>query len=232
MIRLLFLLIVIWSASAARAQTAATSVEAQVSEALAADIRARMGASAHVSVGEVHLSVRGTATGPLAVVPSPGARLGQPVEFVLLGAGAGGRAAQVGRGRADVTVLVPHARTLRTMARGTVVASGDMSDSTGEPGPVAISRLPTAHELVGATLRRDVVGGEVLTLRSAALPPAVRAGDPVHATATIGGVQVTAQLTAVDNGAQGSVVRVVNRDTRREVRARVVRAGVVEVIHE
>ena len=67
---------------------------------------------------------------------------------------------------------------------------------------------------------------------SVTLPPAVRVGDVVQAQASIGSVHVMGALTVLDNGAEGAVVRVVNRESKREVRARVVRAGVVEVLHE
>jgi len=214
------------------AQEPAASVESRVARALAAEIRTRMGANAEVSVGNVQVTVRGDAAGSLAVVPSPNARLDVPVDFSIVGVGSSGRPAQIGRGRADVFVTVPHAQTARTIARGSVLAADDLIDITGDPGDVALRRLPTARELVGATLRRDVAGGQVLTLQAAAMPPAVRAGDNVQAIARVGGVQVTAELTAMDTGAEGAVVRVVNRETRRELRARVVRKGVVEVIHD
>jgi flagella basal body P-ring formation protein FlgA len=237
---LLSLLIVTCAASTALAQTPArtpaempgVSLELRVAEALAAEVRMRMGVDAVVVVGHVDVAVRGNAHGSLGVSIAPDARLEAPVEFGVLAAGASGRAAWMGRGRADVRVMVPHAVAARTINRGTLLTAADVTDVTAAPGPVLLRRLPTAASLVGATVRRDTAGGEVMTAQHVTLPLAVRAGDVVQAWASIGPVQVIGELTAMDSGAEGVIVRVVNRESRREMRARVVRAGVVEVIHE
>lgn len=235
MTRLSALLVLVLVAAPLRAQVlqpAGAEVRTRVADALLQDVRARLGAEASVALGRVDVSVRGDVRGSLAVVVAPQARLGADVEFTVVGAGTNGRPTQVGRGRAQLFVSVPHAQVAKTLPRGAVLTADDLVDITGEPGDVAIRRLPTMKELLGATLRRDAVSGEVLTLQDAVLPPAVKAGDTVQAVASIGPVQVSAELTALDNGATGALVRVVNRETRRELRARVLRAGVVEVIHD
>lgn len=230
--RLLPLLALVAGVSPAFAQAPAPASQQQVTTALVAELRSRLGSEAEITVGNVHVALREDAAGSLAVVPSPQAVLDAPVEFVVVGARPGGKPMQVGRGRADVFVSMPHVQVARTLARGSVLTADDLVSITGDPGGVPLKRLPTAKDLVGATLRRDTVGGDVLTLQDAVLPLAIRAGDTVQALATIGSVQVWAELTAVDNGAEGAVVRVVNRETRRELRARVLRAGVVEVVHD
>lgn len=207
-------------------------VEDQVAASLAAEVRARLGAAASVTVDRVQVAVRAGASGPVAVVLPQQTRLGGPLGFSIIGAGTSGRPAQVGRGTARVVVRVPHAQASRLLVRGTVITEADVVDVVGEPGAVPLRRLPTVRELVGATTRTDVAQGAVMTPQSAVLPPAVRAGEPVQAVALVGAVQVTAELTAMDNGAEGAIVRVVNRESRREFRARVVRTGIVEVIHD
>lgn len=228
---LLALLLVAWTASPAVAESTG-SLESRVADAVAAEVRARMGTNAKVSVGHVEISVRNGLSGSVGVTLAPTARLGAPIEFGIIGAGASGRAAWMGRGRADVSVTVPHAVTARTITRGTVLAAIDVSEVLGPPGDVPLQRLPTIEQLSGATLRRDAADGEVVTAQHVVLPPAVRAGDVVQARAFIGPVEVIGELTVMDSGAEGAVVRVVNRESRKEMRARVVRAGVVEVLHE
>jgi len=231
--RLLPLLLVVAGVSPVYAQApASAALQQRVATAFVAELRSRLGSSAEITIGNLHVSVREDKAGALAVVPSPRATLDAPVEFVIVGAGASGKPMQVGRGRADVFVSMPHVQAARTLVRGSVLTPDDLVSITGDPGGVPLKRLPTAMDLIGATLRRDTASGEVLTLQEAVLPLAVRAGDTVQALATIGTVQVWAELTAVDNGAEGAVVRVVNRETRRELRARVLRAGVVEVMHD
>ncbi len=230
--QLLALLLVACAASSALAQTGTTSLESRVAEALAAEVRSRMGPSALVSVDHVEIAVRSRVEGSVGVTIVPDARLDAPIEFGIIGPGSSGRAVSIGRGRAIVQVLVGHAVLSRTVTRGTVLTASDVADVVGPPGAVPVRRLPTATGLVGATLRRDAASGEVVTVQSVTMPPAVRVGDVVQARASIGSVQAMGALTVLDNGAEGAIVRVVNRESRREVRARVIRSGVVEVIHE
>ena len=52
----------------------------------------------------------------------------------------------------------------------------------------------------------------------------------VRAVARVGEVEVSATMTAVQDGVEGAVIRVVNKESRRELRAKVVEPGVVEVM--
>ena len=230
--QMLPLLLVACAASSALAQADVPSLESRVADALAAEVRSRMGMSAVVSVDTVDIAVRRRVAGSVGVTIAPDARLDAPIEFGIIGPGPSGRAVAIGRGRAIVQVSVSHAIAARTVTRGTVLTAVDVAEVVGPPGAVPVRRLPTVAGLVGATLRRDAAGGEVVTARSVTMPPAVRVGDVVQARASIGPVQVMGALTVLDNGAEGAIVRVVNRESRREVRARVIRPGVVEVIHE
>lgn len=211
------------------AQAVMPSVESRVAAALVADLQKRMGPSTTVDIRQLVVNVRNSATGSFAVVPAPVARVGQPLDFTVVGA-SNGRASLVGRGRATVTISVLHAASRRTLARGTVLTAAELTRVVGAPGVVPLRRLPTVEELEGATLKRDVSEGEVVTLQHVTLPPAVKVGDVVHATARLGIVEVTAELTALDSGTPGAVIRAVNRDSRREVRVRIVKQGIVEVI--
>lgn len=224
--------LLVLAAVTAAAQPLPAGVEQQVAAALGAEVRSRLGVEASVTVEWVHLSLREGVSGTLAILPAPQAQLGVPLAFVVIGTGAKGRPVQVGRGTAQVTVRVAHAQAARLLTRGTVLAASDLVEVVGDPGQVPLRRLPTVRDLVGGTLRRDMAAGGVVTHQTATLRPAVRVGETVQAVASVGAVQVTAELTVMDNGAEGAIVRVVNRDSHRELRARVVRAGVVEVMHD
>ena len=230
--QMLPLLLVACAASSGLAQAGTASLESRVADALAAEVRSRMGVSAVVLVDHVEIAVRSRVEGSVGVTIAPDARLDAPIEFGIVGPGPSGRAVSIGRGRANVQVSVSHAVAARTITRGTVLTVNDVAEVVGPPGAVPVRRLPTVAGLVGATLRRDAASGEVVTVQSVTLPPAVRVGDVVQARASIGSVQVMGALTVLDNGAEGAIVRVVNRESRRELRARVIRSGVVEVIHE
>jgi flagella basal body P-ring formation protein FlgA len=74
-----------------------------------------------------------------------------------------------------------------------------------------------------------VPAGGVLGPGSLVLRRAVEPGDRVTAIAIAGAVQVSAELEAADGGDPGDVIRVVNRETRRSLRGRVIGDGTVEV---
>jgi flagella basal body P-ring formation protein FlgA len=54
----------------------------------------------------------------------------------------------------------------------------------------------------------------------------------VLVVAAVGAVEVSATFVAADGGAAGDLIRVMNPDTRRYVRGRIVKKGLVEVIYE
>ncbi len=230
--RALLPLLVVLMAVTVVAEAPLASVHAQVADAVKREVQRRMGGGASIIVADIDVSVREAAGASLAVAVAPQARLGSAIDFVVIGEGSGGRAMQVGRGRADVRVAVAYAQTSRTIARGATLTSSDLVEIVGSPKGVGLQRLPTVRDLAGATLRRDLVIGSIVTAQDIVRPPAVRAGEVVQAVASIGGVRVAADVTSLDSGAEGAVVRVVNRGTRRELRARVIASGLVEVIHD
>ena len=62
-------------------------------------------------------------------------------------------------------------------------------------------------------------------------PTLIRAGDRVRVTARINGVEAVVIAIAEQSGVAQQIIRVVNPDSRRAIRARVVAAGEVEVVN-
>jgi flagella basal body P-ring formation protein FlgA len=214
------------------AADAPLTVHTQVADALKREVQRRMGGAASVIVTDIDVAVRDSAGASLAVTLAPQSRIGAPIAFVVIGEGSGGRAMQVGRGHADVRVAVAHAQLARTMVRGETLTAADLIEVVGVPNGVGVQKLPMVRELTDAVLKRDLVAGSIVTFQDTTPPPAIRAGEAVQAIASIGGVRIAAEVTALDSAATGATVRVVNRESRRELRARVVAKGIVEVIHE
>ena len=52
------------------------------------------------------------------------------------------------------------------------------------------------------------------------------------AIARIGDLEVAARFIAADSGRIGDLIRIVNPDTKRSIRARIIKAGTVEVFNE
>ena len=83
------LLLVACAASSALAQAGTASLESRVADALAAEVRRRMGVSAVVSVDTVEFAVRSRVEGSVGVTIAPGSHLGAPVEFGIVGVNTG-----------------------------------------------------------------------------------------------------------------------------------------------
>jgi flagella basal body P-ring formation protein FlgA len=90
--------------------------------------------------------------------------------------------------------------------------------------------LPSLAACLGARLRRDLPAGAVVTSQDIVSEPLVRSGRAVEARVTVGSVFLTAVLQAAENGIEGDIIRVVNEETRRVLRARVTGPGEVEVV--
>jgi flagella basal body P-ring formation protein FlgA len=211
----------------ARAQEPAPP--ATVQAAITAAVQARMGEDAIVTV--VGLEVTDLRPTPvLRAVPDPNARIGERMHFRLLGADVhGGRTQAAGRAVALVGVEVEHVRARTLVERGRELRDGDLERSRVALSSLPLRRLPRLAEVAGSRALVNLAPGEIVTSPSVASRPAVRSGQLVRAVARIGELEVSAALTAVQDGVEGAVIRVVNKESRRELRARVVEPGVVEV---
>ncbi len=202
-----------------------------IAEAIARAVRSRMGTDAVVTLSDVSVTGR-LIEPPFLAVPAPGARTGGSVRFQIVGSDRHRRVRTIGWATASVHVAVEHVRLRQLVSRGEALSDDDVSVSRDDVPGVPLRWLPRWREVQGARALTNLAPGMVL-LKSAVLSrPAVRSGQVVRGTARVAGVEVEAQLVAVQDGDPGMMVRVVNKDTRRELRARVVEAGHVEVVDE
>lgn len=206
--------------------------DTSVRDAIVAAVRERMGNEAEIRLDALRVSA-GT---PLPVVqarPDPGARLGGTMRFNLATAsGTGAAPAWSGSARADVYVAVEHLHARRAIARGTTLSEADVERAWHEVEGGPLRPWPTGDLIGRSRAIRAIGAGSCIPRTSLAIVPLVQAGRPVQAIARVGDVQAEARLVAADNGDLGSIIRVTNPQSRRTIRARVVSAGVVEVLHD
>ena len=193
--------------------------------AIEAAVLETLGVSAGVRVQTASCSVPDGAAVDAAVA-APGARLGRPVRFRLLYQGR-----QVGYAIATADGTVRHVRTTRALSAATVLAETDVEAVEGRLQGQLIQRLPAIADVVGLSLARPLGAGEPVTSLAVKVPPAVRSGDRVVIRSAFGGVEARATGTALQTGRIGDVIRLVNADTRRPLRGRIVGNGEVEVVH-
>jgi flagella basal body P-ring formation protein FlgA len=202
--------------------------------AVVAAVRARMGEGADVVVERVEtLSPLDREVADAVLLP--GATIGGPVEVVLRGIvddGGTARLTPVGRARLRVQVTAPHLHAARAVSRGTRLSDGDLAPARHVLPRGALKALPDADWLADGRVLRDLPEGACLTARVVAPSPAVVAGQDVTAVVREGGVEVRATLVAVDSGAVGDEVRVMHRESRRTLRARVAGRAEVEIRHD
>jgi flagella basal body P-ring formation protein FlgA len=193
-----------------------------VSAAIERAVVARMG-NVQVVVRKVSTMVQDQAD--LTAAIEPGARLGQPIRFVLFADGK-----RVGAAVATIAVTGEAAQASRALARDEEIAAGDVESAMREIRGVAVRRLPSAADLVGTRARRDIASGELLTTALVAVPPAVRSGDQVSVLLKIGPVQVSGVGRASGSGQVGDTVRVTTLSGRKSLNARITGRGAVEIV--
>jgi flagella basal body P-ring formation protein FlgA len=193
-----------------------------------------MGQDADVRIEELEFKTTPPPQGAiLAANPEPGARLGRQNRFSLQWlppAGARRPAATGGYAVAKVFVAAEHVRATREIGRGETCAEGDVATSRGEVGAVLLQRLPALAEVVGTRVLRPIAADEVVTSIAVSVRPAVSSGDVVTMRVSADGVTVHGQAVAQQSGSEGDVIRVINRESRRALRARVTGPGRVEVV--
>jgi flagella basal body P-ring formation protein FlgA len=181
----------------------------------------RMG-DVQVVVEQVSTTV--AAQSGLVATVEPGSRLGQPIRFILF---AGSKRVGSAVARLDVTGSAPRAR--RAFARDEEITAADVDVASVEIKNVMLRRMPALSDVVGAHARRDIVAGELLTTALVVVPPAVKSGDEVQVTVTMGAVQVSGVGRASGSGQVGDTIRVTTPSNRRPLSARIVGRGAVEI---
>jgi flagella basal body P-ring formation protein FlgA len=195
----------------------------QVSAAIVEAVRVRVAGPVDVAVNALSFSLA-SGLDPIVARPEPGAR---PARFALL---AGGQ--QRGFAVATLQLRLRHLRASQRIGAGDEMTAAVVYETVGDPGRIALERLPDLAELAHATATRALAAGEVITTRTVRLAPAVRSGESVTVRSVTGGVEVRAVATALQSGRIGDVIRLVNPDSRRQLRGRVVARSEVEVSDE
>jgi flagella basal body P-ring formation protein FlgA len=161
------------------------------------------------------------------VRPDPSAWLGKPVRFTLIRE-TGAPLLIV----ATLRVIATHAVTRTAIERGHVVDAESITSVREEIKGTPIRPMPAFDEVAGARALRPIPQGATILPGLVALKRAVEPGDRVTVVAASGPVEVTAEFVAADGGRAGDVIRVMNPDNKRLIRARIVKKGLVEVTHD
>ena len=111
----------------------------------------------------------------------------------------------------------------KTLARGTQLTSSDL-DVSNHQTTVDLSPF------IGKELRRAVYHGSIIKMSDIRDPLLVTRNSQVRMVYKIGAMEITAGGKALDEGSEGSLIRVMNISSRKKVEARVTGEGLVQVI--
>jgi flagella basal body P-ring formation protein FlgA len=222
-------LAIVASLAPATPSGAQPSVDAAVAAATQA-VREAFGGNADVTITAPVLSMVPDAGPIVKAVPEPASRTGGLVRFVLYGA-ADTAARRVGRLTGEVRVVAPHLRTKQAVAAGTAMTPDLVEDVRADIGRQRLVPLPSMAQASATTTRAAMRAGDVVTPVVLVTRPMVSSGDEVVTVARVGALEVRGRAIAAQSGDLGETVIVVNPDSRKRLRGRVVAEDVVEVRH-
>ena len=113
------------------------------------------------------------------------------------------------------------------LSPGDIVRSDDVEiKPLAQPAPDA---LPVDRDLVGLEVKRRVYGGHPVGSHDVGPPTIVKVGTPVEVRWQYGTLSLTLRGSALESGAVGDEIRVLNPSSSRTIRGTVLEDGTVAV---
>ena len=116
-----------------------------------------------------------------------------------------------------------------TLDRGMIIGARDIQMIEMREDSLKNGMVVSAQSLIGMTPRRMIVSGQPVDLSSVEPPRSVERGDLVTMVFQDGPLTLTAQAKAMENGATGDVIRVVNVSSNKTLEAEVTASKEVTV---
>ncbi|MFG6082818.1 flagellar basal body P-ring formation chaperone FlgA [Paracoccus litorisediminis] len=131
------------------------------------------------------------------------------------------------RGRIDITV--PAVVPTRRLAAGEIVTASDLQETRL---PLALAHeniLREEMDVVGKEVRRTLTAGRPVADQSLIAPRLVRKGEKIEIAYDLDGMRLTATGKAMQDGAKGESVRILNTASNRMLSGTVVASGRVRI---
>ena len=134
--------------------------------------------------------------------------------FTAIATGEDGRSTRVtGTARVVVSVPVP----ARRVGRGETLSEADLTDSEMPAAIIGPEVLTDLADIIGKEARRPLLSGRPVPSASLIEPRAVRKGEKVLISFTDGGLNLSAPGKAMEDGAIGDMVRVINANSNKAI---------------
>ncbi len=132
------------------------------------------------------------------------------------------------RGRMESVVEVPV--LLENLQHGRVIRDSDIQMIRIKDRSFSQNTVLDAQSLIGMTARRVIIAGRPLQKNDLVAPQIVERGELVTMYLKYGGMRLTTQVKALENGAMGDVIRVVNTESNENLQAIVTGTRAVQVV--
>jgi flagella basal body P-ring formation protein FlgA len=124
------------------------------------------------------------------------------------------------------TVTIPV--LARDLAAGEVVSADDLVDLPVQ-GPVAGSVVQREQDIIGLAARKPLRAGRPIALSELRQPILVAKGSLVNIRVSMPGIELSTTAKAIEQGAMGEVVRVMNLTSNRIIQAVITGPGEAQV---
>ncbi|MFD2739559.1 flagellar basal body P-ring formation chaperone FlgA [Sulfitobacter aestuarii] len=137
----------------------------------------------------------------------------------------GGNLGLRGQAVVSVTTFVP----ARRMMPGEVITSADMVTAEVPLARLGENSLRDPGEILGKEVRRMLLPDRPVPAQSVMAPRVVRRGEDVTISFSDGAILLTAPGRALEDGAEGEQIRVINRASNKTILAAAMGDGLVSV---
>ncbi|MEQ9640479.1 MAG: flagellar basal body P-ring formation chaperone FlgA [Alphaproteobacteria bacterium] len=163
---------------------------------------------------------------PEVVVNTLDPSTGRFTATVTLAVGDVSRQVRLG-GRVDRMIEVPV--PVRTIAAGRVIRESDLNWIELASGRLGNHAVTTAGAIVGHAAKRALRAGHPVSIRELTLPRVVRKGTLVTMVLSGPGLLLTATGRALENGADGETISLINIQSKRTVQGTVIGPNQVRI---
>lgn len=124
---------------------------------------------------------------------------------------------------------IPVAVLLRPVARGDAIRAGDIAIERKPRGQAGSGAIATIEDVAGLAARRPLRAGQPLRANDLMKPEVVRQNETVTITYDMPGLALTVRGKALETGAEGDVINVMNVQSKRTLQATISGPGRVTV---
>jgi flagella basal body P-ring formation protein FlgA len=129
-----------------------------------------------------------------------------------------------------VVETAPTTVLARALARGEIVKASDLTIERRPKAEIAAEAIRSADEAVGLAARQAMRTGQPLRRTDLSRPELVHRDDNVTLVFEVPGILLTTRGKAIDSGAEGDVISVLNPQSKRTVQGIVSGSGRVTVL--